>query len=214
MDEFTSIVLVLLNAHMWKTTLRFSHVCARSSHSEGIRWPVHYELLLIGWYLMDVVHRSLWDTILWGDSIVLWMTSLWVSTYVPPSTWSSLEQFGYIQIMPQDPTVASPTIILCGDVDEIFALYFDHLVPEDVRCVSTHRPWNTVYDYIQWFYRVSYSFMTPSGEGDSTRPAHEEILEEEHARVNHVVDAFLIYHWIVAIGIDVIAMREFEESTP
>lgn len=30
--------------------------------------------------------------------------------------------------------------------------------------------------------------MTPDAHGDPPRPTHQEILEEEHARINHIID--------------------------
>lgn len=49
----------------------------------------------------------------------------------------------------RDPTIFSPAIILRGDVDEIFAAYYDHMILEDVRHVWAPHPCSMVYDYIQ-----------------------------------------------------------------
>lgn len=77
--------------------------------------------------------------------------------------------------IPRDPTFVSLAIVLCRNVDEIFAEYHEHLVPRDVSSVSASRLWNTTYDYIQWFYRVSCPYMTPASDGGPRRSSHQEI---------------------------------------
>lgn len=69
------------------------------------------------------------------------------------------------------------TVIRKDDVDDMFEVLYDHSVLEDVRCVSYPQPWNAVYDGIQWFYRVTHPYMTPTSEGKPHRPSHQEILE-------------------------------------
>lgn len=57
--------------------------------------------------------------------------------------------FPPIRVIPRDPTVAGSAIFLCRDVDEIFVVYSNHLVLDDVCRVSAPCPWSKVYDYNQ-----------------------------------------------------------------
>lgn len=85
-----------------------------------------------------------------GDLLVLLMNNLRISTYVPPHLPKQImRQFGHIQSIPRDHIVIAPVIIFHIDVNGIFAEYYEHLVLEDVRRVSTPRPWSMVYNYIQ-----------------------------------------------------------------
>lgn len=46
-------------------------------------------------------------------------------------------------------------------------------------------------------FRVSHPYMTLDILGDPPRPAHQDILEEEQARVDHVVDVLHKYRCIM-----------------
>lgn len=90
-----------------------------------------------------------------------------------------MHQFGYLQGIPRALIIVSPSPLHRRDVDEIFAEYRDHLVPEDVCSVSCPHPWSTTYNYIQWLFRVSHTYLTLNEEGDPLRSTHQKILEEE-----------------------------------
>lgn len=47
--------------------------------------------------------------------------------------------------------------------------------------------------------------MELDAKGDPPMPAYQKILEEEHARINHVIDVLSICHHAIAIGINVVA---------
>lgn len=79
--------------------------------------------------------------------------------------------------------------------------------------MPTPQLWSVVYDYIQWFFKVSHPFVTPDVEGDQSRPTHQDILEEEHATANHVINVDLSLYY----GYWESWHRErwkFEEDTP
>lgn len=82
---------------------------------------------------------------------------------------------------------------------DFFSEYYDHMVIEDVHYVVSPRPWIVIYGFTQWFYKVSHSYMTLVVKRDPPNPAHSEILEEEHAKVEHVVMCFwhVIVFWIL-----------------
>lgn len=61
---------------------------------------------------------------------------------------------------------------------------------------------------------MSHLYVTLDVEGGASMPTHHDILEEESARVNHVIDVFLICQRIVAIGRAGINIGEFQEGTP
>lgn len=82
------------------------------------------------------------------------------------------QQFGYVKGIAKDPIDVAPPTDYHMDVDKIFAPYFNHVVLEDVQYVPAPHPWSTIYGYIQWFYRVTHTFMTLDAEGDPPRPAH------------------------------------------
>lgn len=62
--------------------------------------------------------------------------------------------------LPRNPIVVAHVIVLRKNVDVIFVDYHEHMVPKDVCNVSAPRPWSMLYGYIQWFYKVSHSYMT------------------------------------------------------
>lgn len=66
-------------------------------------------------------------------------------------------------------------------LDDILADYERHMVPEKYQRMSTTCQWPFVDGYITWFYSVSHIVMTPDAFGHPSRPAHEEILENDHA---------------------------------
>lgn len=63
-----------------------------------------------------------------------------------------------------------------------------------------------------WFYIVSYQVMRTDAPGRSPRPAHEEILENEHIMDNHVIDVLPICQNIMQITREGIKSRLFERG--
>lgn len=55
--------------------------------------------------------------------------------------------------------------------------------------------------------------MTLMSKGGPRGPTHQEILEKEWARMNHVVDILHICHNIVVFERDVVVRGEFQEGT-
>lgn len=55
--------------------------------------------------------------------------------------------------------------------------------------------------------------MTPDTSGDPLRRAHHKILNEDHSRVNHVVDVFLRCQCIMNIVLADIDRRVFLENS-
>lgn len=54
--------------------------------------------------------------------------------------------------------------------------------------------------YIIWFVRMSHSYMVHVAPRDPSRSAHQEILEGEHAQLDHVEDVFPRCRCIVKIA--------------
>lgn len=104
-----------------------------------------------------------------------------------------------MQGIPRASNVSTHPIILHRDDDQIFEALYNHLVLTHVCSVIAPQQWNEIYDYIQWFYRVSHSCMTPDVEGEQSKSAHQEVLEEERAREDHVVNVLPIFLHIVVI---------------
>lgn len=121
-------------------------------------------------------------------------------------------QFGYVYGIPRAPIVAAPLTFHCRYVDEIFVEYFDRLVLEDIRSVPSPHPWNTAFDYIELFFTVSHSYMTPNAEGEPPMQTHEEILEEEQAMTYIVIDVLPTCQCIVPIGWVGIKRGKFQED--
>ena len=51
-----------------------------------------------------------------------------------------------------------------------------------------------------WFFRVSHPCMTPDGEGRPSRPAHEDLLENEKTEDDHAIDLLPICQRIIHLG--------------
>lgn len=88
-----------------------------------------------------------------------------------------------------DPTFVVSAIIICRDVDGIFVEYHAHLVLENICSMLHGVRYKVISDgFIEFPILILILFL----EGDPPRPPHKEILEEEQARADHVVDAFSI----------------------
>ncbi|KAH1214855.1 hypothetical protein GmHk_13G036129 [Glycine max] len=67
-----------------------------------------------------------------------------------------VRQFGYIQSIPPPP------------IDDRWMEFADHLLPAGQLCLV---PGQVSADYMEWFFRISHPFMTPTQAGDQQRDA-------------------------------------------
>lgn len=88
-----------------------------------------------------------------------------------------------------------PPTMVHRDIDEMYDDFLNHLVPTESRDVVAPREWSCALGYIQWYFIVSHPYMTSDAQGDPSRPNHQEILEEENAREDYVVDVLLACHY-------------------
>lgn len=84
-------------------------------------------------------------------------------------------------------------------LDDILSDYESHLVLEEYRKMLTTSQWSYVGNYMTWFYSVTYPIMTPYTNGHPPKPTHEEILENEQVRDDHVIDVFPIFQNITRL---------------
>lgn len=89
---------------------------------------------------------------------------------------------GYLHGIPKDPSSVAPLIVYHRDIYGIFMEYHEHSVLEGVHSVLVASLQSTVYGQIQWFYRVSQSYMMPTPEGYPLEVDHLEIIKGEKAR--------------------------------
>ncbi|XP_058733766.1 uncharacterized protein LOC131605426 [Vicia villosa] len=99
-----------------------------------------------------------------------------------------MRQFGYAQTIPRDPIVSAPITMTRRQLDEVFADWENHMVPEEARATRAKSDWSCVEGYITWYYRVSHPYMLPATPGDPPRLAHEEILQANQAELDHTHD--------------------------
>ncbi|XP_050889784.1 uncharacterized protein LOC127095089 [Lathyrus oleraceus] len=90
-----------------------------------------------------------------------------------------MRKFDYTQTIPRHPNVSSPPALTCRQMGDIFDDYESHLVLEEAQSTIAPSDWRYVNGYIRWFLRVSRLYMMHATPGDTLRPAHREILEEE-----------------------------------
>lgn len=90
-------------------------------------------------------------------------------------------------------------------IDDMFDDYVSHLVSEETQDTIDESDWSYVEGYIRWFFRVSHSHMVQAPPGDTSRPAHQGILEDEQTQLDHAEDLLPKCRRIVEIaqaGID------------
>lgn len=110
-----------------------------------------------------------------------------------------MRQFDYMQYIPRDPYVLVPPAMTGRDMDIMFDDHLNNLVPKGKWITIAPSHWSVVHNYNKWLLRVLYPYMTLDALGDPPRPAHQEILEEDEAREDHVVDGLPRCHLIVEI---------------
>ena len=79
------------------------------------------------------------------------------------------------------------------------------LVPKEYQSQEVTSEWSYMEDYMTWFYMMSHPYMKHDASRRPPRPAHEEIMENEQAMEDHVVDVFPRYQtimWLARVGIE------------
>ncbi|KAL5191672.1 Protein MAIN-LIKE 1 [Glycine soja] len=76
-----------------------------------------------------------------------------------------VRQFGYIQSIPPPPVSAR---LSHDQIDDRWMEFADHLLPTGQPCLV---PGQVSADYIEWFFRISHPFMTPTQAADQQRDA-------------------------------------------
>ncbi|KAL5160581.1 Protein MAIN-LIKE 1 [Glycine soja] len=76
-----------------------------------------------------------------------------------------VRQFGYIQSIPPPPVSAR---LSQEQIDDRWMEFADHLLPAGQPCLV---PGQVSVDYIEWFFRISHPFMTPTQAADQQRDA-------------------------------------------
>ncbi|KAH1197240.1 Protein MAIN-LIKE 1 [Glycine max] len=76
-----------------------------------------------------------------------------------------VRQFGYIQSIPPPPVSAR---LSHDQIDNRWMEFADHLLPAGQPCLV---PGQVSADYIEWFFRISHPFMTPTQAADQQRDA-------------------------------------------
>ncbi|KAI5401901.1 hypothetical protein KIW84_066387 [Lathyrus oleraceus] len=60
-------------------------------------------------------------------------------------------QFGYSQTIPKHPVVYAPRAMTRRQIDDIFAEFESHQVPEEAQSIIPMNDWSYVEGYIKWF---------------------------------------------------------------
>lgn len=94
---------------------------------------------------------------------------------------------------------SAPPALTRRQIKGMFDDYESHLVPEEAQTTISESDWSNVKGYIIWFFGVSHPNMVHAAPGDPSRLAHQEILEEEQAQLDHIDDVFPMCHRIMKI---------------
>ncbi|KAH1201784.1 Protein MAIN-LIKE 1 [Glycine max] len=89
-----------------------------------------------------------------------------------------VRQFGYIQSIPPPPVSAR---LSQEQIDDRWMEFADHLLPAGQPCLV---PGQVSADYIEWFFRISHPFMTPTQAADQQRDAPAADLLPEVKKPN------------------------------
>ncbi|XP_058768537.1 uncharacterized protein LOC131642273 [Vicia villosa] len=116
-----------------------------------------------------------------------------------------MHQFGYEQTIPHDSHFLAPIAMTRRQLDEVFADWKHHMVPEEAQATLVEHDWSCAEGYITWYHRVSHPYMLPAAEGCPPRPSHEEILLAHQAQLDHTEDLLPLCRQIADRGIRVIA---------
>ncbi|XP_058780319.1 uncharacterized protein LOC131653945 [Vicia villosa] len=125
-----------------------------------------------------------------------------------------MRQFGRVQMIARSPFEAAPDTVTRVSLTPIFKDWAHHLVPEEYRRTVATQAWHCVDGYVTWFYRVSHPLMTPDAPGDPPMPAHEEILEKQHAEDDHATELLPVCQRIQMLGQDALDRSIIEQGGP
>ena len=80
---------------------------------------------------------------------------------------STSDQSGcYSSLGTSKPSLCRRLLLLYGEIDESWMHFRDHLALAGKICVV---PGQVSTDYMDWFFQISHSFVTPTQEGDAPR---------------------------------------------
>lgn len=116
-----------------------------------------------------------------------------------------MQQFDYMQFVPRDPFGSASPVMAHKDVNVMFDDYLNHLALDDTPGTLTPKYQSVTYNYIHWYFRMPHPYMTSDALGYPLKPAHQQILQEEHVMVDHDIDMLPRYRCIMDImqvGID------------
>jgi len=92
-----------------------------------------------------------------------------------------VRQFGYVQTIPPQPTSVRLSF---EDIDNRWMHYSEHLVAAGQICLV---PEQCASDYMDWFFRISHLFMTPTQAADPPKhplvPQHDTYVEPDITEV-------------------------------
>ncbi|XP_058753024.1 uncharacterized protein LOC131626212 [Vicia villosa] len=96
-------------------------------------------------------YDDLRETVPWDD-IALYYRWLTVSStiivyYLPEHV---MLQFGYQQTIPRRPSDSASIAMTCRKLDEVFANWEHHMVPDEARATKVVVDWSCVDGYITW----------------------------------------------------------------
>ncbi|XP_058733526.1 uncharacterized protein LOC131605153 [Vicia villosa] len=96
-----------------------------------------------------------------------------------------MRQFGFQQTIPRHPSDSAPITMTRWQLDEVFADWEHHMVPDEARETRLEVDWSCIDRYITWYYRVSHPYILPIAPGLPPRPAYEEILRTHQAQMDY-----------------------------
>lgn len=97
------------------------------------------------------------------------------------------------------------------DMCDTFDDYLNYLIPDETQSTIVPSDWNATHDYIQGYFKVWHSYITPDAPRDPLKLAHQEILKEEQDKADHVIDVLPRYCRIMELRQEGINIRLFSD---
>ncbi|XP_058733393.1 uncharacterized protein LOC131605002 [Vicia villosa] len=154
------------------------------------------------------------ETVLWDDIALYsgWLAA--ISTIIVRYLLERvMRQFSYQQTISRHPSDSAYIAMTSQQLDDVFVDWEHHIVPDEARETRSEVDWSYVNGYINWYYRVSHSYMIPTAPGSPPRPAHEEILRTYQTQLNHTQDVLPWCRQIADMGRACIANGFFPERS-